>query len=112
MRHRFLDFFAGAGMVELALADDWACVWANDLDATKQQVYQANLDPRVFHLGDVAAVDACDLPTPVAMAWASFPCQDLSLAGWRRGMGADRSRSGSLAPPSLACAWPGVRASG
>jgi DNA (cytosine-5)-methyltransferase 1 len=91
MRHRFLDFFAGAGMVEFALADAWTCVWANDLDATKQQVYQANLDPCVFHLGDVAEIDTAELPTPAAMAWASFPCQDLSLAGWRRGMGADRS---------------------
>ena len=25
------------------------------------------------------------------MAWASFPCQDLSLAGWRRGLSAGRS---------------------
>ena len=25
------------------------------------------------------------------MAWASFPCQDLSLAGWRRGMKGERS---------------------
>lgn len=25
------------------------------------------------------------------MAWASFPCQDLSLAGWQRGLSADRS---------------------
>ncbi|MCC6313893.1 MAG: DNA cytosine methyltransferase, partial [Thermomicrobiales bacterium] len=41
---------------------------------------------------DVAAVAAADLPTTgVAMAWASFPCQDLSLAGGRRGLSATRS---------------------
>ena len=25
------------------------------------------------------------------MAWASFPCQDLSIAGWRKGISAERS---------------------
>lgn len=89
--HRFYDFFAGVGMVELALAPGWRCVWANDIDPRKAAIYRANHDPGVFHLGDVAAVNAGDLPPGAAMAWASFPCQDLSLAGWRRGMGADRS---------------------
>jgi DNA (cytosine-5)-methyltransferase 1 len=39
---------------------------------------------------DVAAVRAGDLPS-ADMAWASFPCQDLSLAGWQRGMSGQRS---------------------
>lgn len=89
--HRFYDFFAGVGMVELALAPAWRCVWANDIDPRKAAIYRANHEPGVFHVGDVAAVDAGDLPAGATMAWSSFPCQDLSLAGWRRGMGADRS---------------------
>lgn len=89
--HRFYDFFAGVGMVEAALAPGWRCVWANDIDPRKAAIYRANHDAGVFHLGDVAAVGAGDLPAGAAMAWASFPCQDLSLAGWRRGMGGDRS---------------------
>jgi DNA (cytosine-5)-methyltransferase 1 len=89
--HRFYDFFAGVGMAELALAPPWRCSWANDIDPKKAAIYRANHDPGVFHLGDVAKVDAADLPHGAAMAWASFPCQDLSLAGWRRGMTADRS---------------------
>jgi len=66
-------------------------VWANDIDPRKESVYVANHGGDHFVLGDVAAVDADTLPPGAAMAWASFPCQDLSLAGWQRGMSADRS---------------------
>ncbi len=87
----FYDFFAGVGMVDLALTPGWRCLWANDIDPKKAAIYRANHDPGVFHFGDVSDVEAADLPSGAAMAWASFPCQDLSLAGWRRGMASDRS---------------------
>jgi DNA (cytosine-5)-methyltransferase 1 len=90
-RFQFYDFFAGAGLVELGMGLDWQCVWANDNDPRKAEVYAANFDPGIYHMGDVAAVNAGDLPIDVDMVWASFPCQDLSLAGWRRGMSAERS---------------------
>lgn len=88
---RFYDFFAGVGMVDLALAPDWECIWANDIDLKKAAIYRANHEPDRFHLGDVSKVEAIDLPLGADMAWASFPCQDLSLAGWGRGMRAERS---------------------
>lgn len=88
---RFYDFFAGVGMVDLALAPDWECIWANDFDPKKATIYRANHDPDRFHLGDIAQVIGTDLPAGADMAWASFPCQDLSLAGWGRGMTAERS---------------------
>ena len=87
----FLEFFAGAGLVRLALAPDWHARWANDIDPRKAEVYVNNFSDEGFVPGDVSAVKAGDLPVPVHMAWASFPCQDLSLAGWRRGMTASRS---------------------
>jgi len=87
----FYDFFAGAGLVELGMGADWTCVWANDNDPKKAEVYNLNFDGAVYHLGDVAKQEASALPIGVDMAWASFPCQDLSLAGWRRGMSAERS---------------------
>ncbi|MGH3418410.1 MAG: DNA cytosine methyltransferase [Streptosporangiaceae bacterium] len=31
------------------------------------------------------------MPGGLALAWASFPCTDLSLAGWRRGLGGKES---------------------
>lgn len=87
---RFLEFFAGAGLVRQALQPAWRCVWANDLSAKKARVYQDNFDASELHIGDVADVRADQLPD-AELAWASFPCQDLSLAGWRRGMNASRS---------------------
>jgi DNA (cytosine-5)-methyltransferase 1 len=87
----FLDFFAGVGMAELGLAPDWQCVWANDIDSRKAAIHALNLPHTIYRIGDVAEVPVDDLPAPTAMAWASFPCQDLSLAGWRRGMTSNRS---------------------
>lgn len=87
----FLDFFAGAGLVRLGLEPSWSCTWANDIDARKQEVYEAEFGAGEFALGDVAAIATDSLPAGIDMAWASFPCQDLSLAGSRRGMKAERS---------------------
>ncbi len=89
-RPRFLEFFAGAGLVRLGLEPDWECVFANDNSEKKAQVYRANFGSGELGVGDVANLEAADLPD-AEMAWASFPCQDLSLAGWRRGMSAPRS---------------------
>lgn len=91
VKPRFYDFFAGAGLVEAALNSSWECVWANDIDRRKAEIYALNFSDDHYLLGDVAEVCAEQLPTNVEMAWSSFPCQDLSLAGWRRGMGAGRS---------------------
>lgn len=87
----FLDFFAGAGLATMGLEPHWRCVWANDIDPRKALVYRANFGAGHFCLGDVAKVTSDSIPQGAQMAWASFPCQDLSLAGWRRGMTARRS---------------------
>ena len=89
-RPRFLEFFAGAGLVRQALQPDWRCVWANDLSPKKARVYQDNFGHAELHVGDIADVRPEELPD-ADLAWASFPCQDLSLAGWRSGMKASRS---------------------
>ncbi len=88
---RFMEFFAGAGLVRLGLEPEWNCVWANDIDVRKQEVYEKWFGRGDFVLGDIADVEVDALPTGADMAWASFPCQDLSLAGQRRGMNAERS---------------------
>ena len=54
-------------------------------------------------LEDVAKLTLDDLPAePSDLAWASFPCQDLSLAGEYRGLGRERdgapTRSGTFWP--------------
>lgn len=88
----FLDFFAGVGLVEISLESTWQCIWANDIDAKKKAIYDANFEPSCrYILDDVANIMVNDLPARADMAWASFPCQDLSLAGWRRGINGSRS---------------------
>jgi DNA (cytosine-5)-methyltransferase 1 len=88
---RFYDFFAGAGLATLGLAPEWECIWANDIDPKKASVYCRNHGDGHFHFGDVARFTASDLPHHSQLAWASFPCQDLSLAGYQRGLNTNRS---------------------
>lgn len=65
-------------------------VWANDIEPIKQRVYSANFGSEHYRLSDVREVRGGSLPD-VDLATASFPCVDLSLAGWRRGLAGDQS---------------------
>jgi len=89
----FYEFFAGGGMARVGLGARWRCAFANDFDALKAEVYRANFGGDHFVEGDVGALDAAALPGAADLAWASFPCQDLSLAGSRGGLAAKRSSS-------------------
>ncbi len=85
------EFFAGGGLARLGLEPDFACVFANDIDPAKARAYRTAFDDAPMHQGDIWKLSAADLPGQAALAWASFPCQDLSLAGARRGLAAPRS---------------------
>lgn len=87
----FYEFFAGSGLVRLGIGERWRCIWANDIDPKKAEVYINNFGPNELVVSDIAEVDPFSLPPNADMAWASFPCQDLSLAGWRHGISAERS---------------------
>jgi DNA (cytosine-5)-methyltransferase 1 len=90
-QHQFYEFFAGSGLARLGLGSAWTCLWANDVDVRKARIYAANFGADELLVGDVNEVGVEQLPPGADLAWASFPCQDLSLAGWRRGMSAHRS---------------------
>ncbi len=99
----FLEFFAGGGMARAGLGEGWRCLFANDFDAMKVATYEANWGAGDIALADVASLSPADLPArAVDLAWASFPCQDLSLAGSQRGLGRERdevsTRSGTFWP--------------
>lgn len=80
------EFFAGIGLVRLGLeAAGIEVAWANDVEPMKRSLYAENFGGEHFVLDDVANVRGSDLPD-VDLATASFPCVDLSLAGWRRGL--------------------------
>ncbi|MFZ2447439.1 MAG: DNA cytosine methyltransferase [Syntrophobacteraceae bacterium] len=87
----FYEFFAGGGMARAGLGNGWHCVFANDFDPKKTAAYSSNWGGRGLHVGDVAKLTTADLPGAVDLAWASFPCQDLSLAGSGAGLKGDRS---------------------
>ncbi|MGZ5054843.1 MAG: DNA cytosine methyltransferase [Methylobacter sp.] len=86
----FLEFFAGSGLVAQGLKGYFRAVWANDICEKKAAVYMANHGAKHFHLGSITNVKGVDLPGS-SLAWASFPCQDLSLAGLTEGIHGARS---------------------
>ena len=78
-------------MARLGL-DSWRTAFANDLDPVKIRAYAANFGTEHLVHANVWTLGAGDLPTGRAgLAWASSPCQDLSLAGARGGLSARRS---------------------
>ena len=88
---RFYEFFAGGGMARHGLGPEWTCLFANDFDEGKCAAYTQNWGDSELHQGDVAEVTTADLPGVADLAWASFPCQDLSIAGPGGGLNGDRS---------------------
>ncbi|MEM0503931.1 MAG: DNA cytosine methyltransferase [Archaeoglobaceae archaeon] len=94
-RYGFYEFFAGGGMARLGLGAQWQCLFANDFSPKKAESYRRNFPPATeFVQADVFDLSIEDLPLGAQLAWASFPCQDLSLAG--PGTGLNGARSGSF----------------
>lgn len=85
-----LDFFAGSGLVAEALRPFFSIVWANDICEKKAATFLSNHPRKGFHLGSIADVHGASLPA-ACLSWASFPCQDLSLAGNLKGILSSRS---------------------
>lgn len=91
MQPTFYEFFAGGGMARAGLGEHWKCLFANDFDAKKAAAYEANWGGDELSPHDIWALAPFELPGHADLAWASFPCQDLSLAGLGAGLNGDRS---------------------
>jgi DNA (cytosine-5)-methyltransferase 1 len=88
----FYEFFCGGGMARAGLGPEWTCLFANDIDHRKASAYATNWGSDRLIVGDVASLTTANLPGDAAdLAWASPPCQDLSLAGDRAGLDGKRS---------------------
>ena len=87
----YYEFFSGAGMARAGLGVGWRCLFANDIDAKKAATYARNWGGEHLLCGDINHVTADQLPGFADLAWASFPCQDLSLAGSGAGLAGERS---------------------
>lgn len=96
------EFFAGGGMARLGLGERWECLFANEWCDKKAASYTERFGAgtpkqcKELKVEDVAELTTSDLPGQADLAWASFPCQDLSLAG--AGAGLKGERSGTFKP--------------
>ncbi|APA96684.1 DNA cytosine methyltransferase [Nocardia seriolae] len=97
------EFFAGIGLARLGLEHarntKFKVKWANDLDPDKEDMYLRHFGEGKgkahYHLQDIRVVagdiKAAKVPRNLSLAWASFPCTDLSLAGGRQGLAGQHS---------------------
>jgi len=81
-------------MARAGLGPSWTCLLSNDIDEKKGAAYQQNWGSKELKIEDVARLSTHNLPGTADLAWASFPCQDLSLAG--NGAGLKGARSGTF----------------
>ncbi len=65
-------------------------VFANDIDETKATLYRDNWGGDGLRVGDIRGLRGHDIPD-IDFASGSFPCTDLSLAGWRKGLEGEQS---------------------
>ena len=96
-RFTFYEFFAGGGMARIGLGPPWTCTFANEWCDKKARAYRDHfgVSPEL-RVCDVADLTPNDLPGTPNLVWASFPCQDFSLAG--NGAGLRGERSGTFKP--------------
>jgi DNA (cytosine-5)-methyltransferase 1 len=78
-------------MARAGLGSGWRCLFANDFDNKKAITYAENWGAGTLKTKDVRELTVDELPGAPDFAWASFPCQDLSLAGMGAGLRGDRS---------------------
>jgi DNA (cytosine-5)-methyltransferase 1 len=96
---KVLEFFAGIGLARIGLEQaGFSVSWANDFESDKWDMYSRQFQEdaereHTFVLGDIGGVSADSLPSDSALAWASSPCTDLSLAGGRAGLAGTQSGS-------------------
>jgi DNA (cytosine-5)-methyltransferase 1 len=88
---KYYEFFAGGGMASAGLGAGWECVFANDFCPNKADAYKSNWGAKHLCVGDIADVKLEQLNEAADLAWASFPCQDLSLAGNGKGLKGEHS---------------------
>jgi DNA (cytosine-5)-methyltransferase 1 len=92
----FYEFFAGGGLVRVGLGAGWTSIGAIDNDLRKAEVYRANFGGDGLVQDDIRNLKATDIEGVPDLAWASFPCTDISIAGTRSGL--DGVSSGAFWP--------------
>jgi DNA (cytosine-5)-methyltransferase 1 len=78
-------------MARAGLGSHWNCQFSNDINRKKSDAYEANWGAGSHVNADINALVSKKIPGNPNLVWASFPCQDLSLAGNGAGLSGDRS---------------------
>ncbi len=88
--YRASEYFAGIGLARAGLQTAGiSTIWSNDISSRKAVIYRHIFPETEEHThvtADLATLTTEDLPHNTELAWASFPCQDLSVAGLRSGI--------------------------
>jgi len=89
---KIAEFFAGIGLMRIGLERaGWRVAFANDIDRDKWQMYVDHFgNTGEFVVEEIHKLECSQVPT-VSLATASFPCNDLSLAGARHGLAGAQS---------------------
>ena len=89
---RYMDLFSGIGGFALGLRQagiEFEEHWFSEIDKNAINIYKKHF-PNAKELGDVRAIrDFSGIKADIITF--GFPCQDLSVAGKRRGLAGDRS---------------------
>jgi len=94
LKKTFYEFFAGIGLIRLGFENyskEWKCLWANDNAEEKRDTYIQNYGDLDFCFEDIWNVKSSMLPSHAFVATASFPCTDVSVAGYREGLNGKES---------------------
>ncbi len=84
------SLFDGIGGFPLAAVHSGITpLWASEIEAFPIEVTKLRF-PDMLHVGDITKLDGAKLP-PVDIICGGSPCQDLSVAGQRRGLAGSRS---------------------
>ena len=84
------SLFDGIGGFPLAAVRSGVTpLWASEIEAFPIEVTKIRF-PDMVHVGDITKLDGAKLP-PVDILCGGSPCQDLSVAGARRGLAGERS---------------------
>lgn len=84
------SLFDGLGGWQLAaLRNGVRPIWSSEIEALPMAITKKHF-PDTLQLGDITKLDGATLP-PVDIICAGSPCQDLSVAGKRKGLEGERS---------------------
>ncbi len=87
---KYFSAFTGVGGLDMGLPKEWKCVGMSEVDKHANMVLKYRF-PEVVNYGDIEKIDYAKLPDFDILVGGS-PCQDVSIAGKRKGITGSRSR--------------------